>query len=284
VEESYLKTLGQVIREAMFQCVGFESAYMTHQQLNGLFEHVEPNIRFVPTSDMVESLRMVKEPEEIELLRRAIRLTSDVFEAFVSEIKPGVRECDLAAELEYRLRRRGAEKMSFETILASGERSALPHGIASDKRIGEGFVVCDFGIVLDGYCSDMTRTVYVGTPDDRARHLYETVREAQIHCEENMRAGMDCKSIDALTRDVITAAGFGDQYGHSTGHGIGLEVHEAPRLAKTADGPVPAGAVVTVEPGIYVPEWGGVRIEDMVVMTETGCDILTPASKELMVL
>lgn len=284
VEESYVKTVAQVIQRAHVRRVGFESAAVTYQQLNHLLSQVESNTHWVPTSQIVESLRIVKEPEEVQRLRRAIELTAEVFQSLVDQIKPGVRECELAAELEYRLRQRGAEKMSFDTIVASGDRSAMPHGVASDKQIGEGFVVFDFGIVLDGYCSDMTRTVYVGTPDARAQHVYQTVLQAQLHCEENMRAGMECKAIDALARDVITAAGFGDQFGHSTGHGIGLEVHEAPRLAKTADGRVPAGAVVTVEPGIYLPQWGGVRIEDMVLVTETGCQILTPASKELIVL
>lgn len=284
VEESYFQTVGQVIHRAGVRRVGFESAAVTYRQLNHLLSQVESNIHWVPTSQIVESVRMVKEPEEVERLRRAIELTAEVFQSLVDQIKPGVRECELAAELEYRLRQRGAEKMSFDTIVASGDRSAMPHGVASDKRIGEGFVVFDFGIVLDGYCSDMTRTVYVGTPDAHARHVYQTVLQAQLHCEENMRAGMECKAIDALARDLITAAGFGDQFQHSTGHGIGLEVHEAPRLAKTADGRVPAGAVVTVEPGIYLPQWGGVRIEDMVLVTETGCQILTPASKELIVL
>ncbi|MBI3950461.1 MAG: aminopeptidase P family protein [Acidobacteria bacterium] len=284
VEESYLKTAGEAIQEAKLRRVGFESAHMTHQQLNALFQHVSGNVVFVPTGEVVETLRQVKEPEEAEAIRQAVQLTSEVFEEFIEEIKPGVRERDLALELEYRLRQRGAEKLSFDTIIASGHRSALPHGIASDKRIDQGFVVCDFGIVLDGYCSDMTRTVYLGNPDSRAREIYDTVLSAQLNCEEHMRAGMENRAMDALTRDVITARGYGDQYGHGTGHGVGLEVHESPRISKTANGTVPAGAVVTVEPGIYVPDWGGVRIEDIVVVTETGCEVLTPTPKELMVL
>jgi Xaa-Pro aminopeptidase len=284
VEEAYLKTVGHSIQGAGLQRVGFESAHMTHQQLNNLFQQVGGNVMFVPTGDLVESLRMIKEPEEIEALRRAVQVTSEVFEAFVKEIQPGVRERDLAVELEHRVRQRGAEKLSFDIIIASGERSALPHGVASAKRIGSGFVVCDFGIVLDGYCSDMTRTVYVGNPDSRAREIYDTVLSAQLNCEQQARAGIERWAMDALTRDVIAARGYGEYYGHGTGHGVGLEVHEAPRIGKTAHGVVPAGAVVTVEPGIYLPEWGGVRIEDMVVMTETGCEVLTPTPKELMVL
>jgi Xaa-Pro aminopeptidase len=284
VEESYLKTVGETVQEARLKRVGFESAHVTHQQLNELFQQVDGTLMFMPASELVESLRVVKESEEVEAIRRAVRVTSDVFEGFIEEIKPGVRERDLASELEYRLRQRGAEKMSFDTIIASGERSALPHGVASDKRIDKGFVVCDFGIVLDGYCSDMTRTVYVGNPDGQARDIYDTVLSAQLNCEQQMRSGMESRAIDALTRDVIIARGYGQQYGHSTGHGVGLEVHEAPRLSKTANGVVPASAVVTVEPGVYLPGWGGVRIEDVVVVTETGCEVLTPTPKELIVL
>lgn len=284
VEESYLKTVGETISQARLKRVGFESAHVTHQQLGDLLKQVTGALLFVPTTEWVESLRVVKEPEEIEAIRRAVRVTSDVFEEWIEEIKPGVRERDLALELEYRLRQRGAEKMSFDTIIASGERSALPHGVASDKPIDRGFVVCDFGIVLDGYCSDITRTVYVGNPDSQAREIYDTVLSAQLNCEQHMRSGMESRAIDALTRDVITARGYGEQYGHSTGHGVGLEVHEAPRLSKTANGVVPAGAVVTVEPGVYVPAWGGVRIEDVVVVSETGGEVLTPTPKELIVL
>lgn len=284
VEESYLKTVGQVMMAAKLKQVGFESAHLTHRHLTELLAQVTGTVALVPTAEWVESLRLVKEPEEIQAIRRAVQLTSEVFEQVLEEIKPGVRERDLALELEYRLRQRGAEKMAFDTIIASGPRSALPHGVASDKRIGRGFVVCDLGIVLDGYCSDMTRTVYVGHPDGQARDVYATVLTAQLNCEQHMRGGMPGRAIDALTRQVIAARGYGPQYGHSTGHGVGLEVHEAPRLSRTADGIVPTGAVVTVEPGIYVPGWGGVRIEDIVVVTETGCEVLTPTPKELVVL
>jgi Xaa-Pro aminopeptidase len=284
-DKTYPQTAAEAIKGARLKRVGFESAHLTHKQLQEFSEKTGEAVAFVPTESAVENLRIVKDAQEIEALRRAVDLTSEVFEAFLGEIKPGVRERDLAVELEYRLRRRGADRLSFDIILASGYRSALPHGRASDKVIGhDEFVVCDFGIVLDGYCSDMTRTVYVGNPDGRAREIYDIVLSAQLNCEHNMRGGMDSRAIDALTRDVIAGQGYGEYYGHGTGHGVGLEVHEAPRVGRAANGTVPAGAIVTVEPGIYLPDWGGVRIEDMVVMTETGCEVLTPTPKELVAL
>jgi Xaa-Pro aminopeptidase len=239
----------------------------------------------LPTDGIVESLRLVKDADEVQAIRRAVELTSEVFSEFIGEIKPGRSERELAAELEYRLRRAGAEKIAFDTIIASGARSALPHGIASNKRIGYNeFVVLDFGAIVEGYSSDMTRTVYMGTPDAQAKQIYNIVLEAQLNCEHKMRAGMKAEEVDDLTRAWITERGYGEYYWHSTGHGIGLEVHEAPRVGKNSDSVVPAGAVITVEPGIYLPDWGGVRIEDVVVVGPHGSEVLTPSPKELVAL
>jgi len=284
-KKRYPETAVETIKGARLRRLGFESAHLTHKQLNEFLQQLGEEVELVPTEDVVEHLRLIKDYEEIEAIRRAVELASEVFEEFLNEIRPGVCERALAVELECCLRQQGADKLSFDIILASGTRSALPHGRASDKIIGQNeFVVCDFGIVLDGYCSDMTRTVYVGNPDSQAREIYDIVLEAQLNCERQMRGGMESRAIDALARDVIATHGYDAYYGHSTGHGVGLEVHEAPRLSPVADGTVPAGAVVTVEPGIYVPEWGGVRIEDVVVVAETGCVILTPTPRELVVL
>jgi Xaa-Pro aminopeptidase len=280
--KKYPETAVARIKEARLTRLGFESAHLTHQHLGQFSKQLGQEVELVPTENVVDDLRLVKDQEEIEAIRRAVELTSEVFEDFVNDIKPGVREQDLAVELEYRLRRRGAERLAFDTILASGARAALPHGRASDKVIGQNeFVVCDLGIVLDGYCSDMTRTVYVGNPDGQAREIYDIVLQAQLNCERRMRGGMESRAIDDLTRQVIAGHGYDEYYGHSTGHGVGLEVHEAPRVSPAADGAVPVGAVITVEPGIYLPEWGGVRIEDVVVVTETGCEVLTPTPKEM---
>lgn len=284
-EITYEQTLVDTIGQRAIRRLGFEAPRMTVTLHQVLGERLAGKVELVPTEDLVESWRLVKDDEEVAALTRAVELTSAVFAEILPEIKPGLRERELAAELEYRLRRAGADRLAFETIVASGARSARPHGIASDKRIGYNeLVVLDFGIIVEGYASDMTRTLYIGTPDARVREIYQIVLEAQLNCEATMRAGMTAHQIDALTRDPIGRAGYAEYYGHSTGHGIGLEVHEAPRVAKTNDVVIPPGATVTVEPGIYVPGWGGVRIEDVVVVTSEGCRVLTPTPKELLIL
>jgi Xaa-Pro aminopeptidase len=281
---SHERTTADAIREKKLNRLGFESRRMTVQLHQFFTEQLAP-ADVLPTDGIVESLRLVKDADEVQAIRRAVELTSEVFSEFIGEIKPGRSERELAAELEYRLRRAGAEKIAFDTIIASGARSALPHGIASNKRIGYNeFVVLDFGAIVEGYSSDMTRTVYMGTPDAQAKQIYNIVLEAQLNCEHKMRAGMKAEEVDDLTRAWITERGYGEYYWHSTGHGIGLEVHEAPRVGKNSDSVVPAGAVITVEPGIYLPDWGGVRIEDVVVVGPHGSEVLTPSPKELVAL
>jgi len=283
-ENSHERAVVDLLKRERLRRVGIEAERLSLARYEFLTRELGEGVEWVPTQGVIEDVRLVKEAEEQQAIRRAVELAAQVFAKFVEEIRPGVRERDLAAELEYRLRRAGAERIAFETIVASGERSALPHGVASEKRIGYNeFVVIDFGVVVGGYCSDMTRTIYVGTPDARAREVYAAVLEAQLRCEQQMRAGMRACEIDALTRDPITARGYGAFYGHATGHGIGLEVHEAPRLSRHNEARVPAGAVVTVEPGIYLPKWGGVRIEDVVIVNERGSEVLTPTPKDLLV-
>jgi len=282
-EDTHERAVLDLIRRERLRRVGFEIERVSVARHEFFVSELGETVTWIPTRGVVEDVRVVKDAEEREAIRRAVELVARVFSEILIEIRPGVRERDLAVELEYRLRRSGAERLAFETIVASGERAALPHGIASERRIGYNeFVVIDVGAVVDGYCSDMTRTVYVGTPDARAREIYHVVLEAQLQCEREMRAGMSARAIDALTRGLITARGYGEFYGHATGHGIGLEVHEAPRLSRHNDAPVPAGAVVTVEPGIYLPGWGGVRIEDVVIVHEDGGEVLTPTPKELL--
>jgi Xaa-Pro aminopeptidase len=196
-----------------------------------------------------------------------------------------VRETEVAAELEYAARRSGAEGMSFETIVASGPRSALPHGVATMARIPErGFVVLDYGVILDGYCSDMTRTVHVGRPSSEARRMYNAVLESQLAGIEAVGVGALAGDVDYACRNVLRGAKLDRYFTHSTGHGVGLEIHENPRLARNQETPLAAGMVVTIEPGVYVEGKGGIRIEDMVAVTEEGCDVLTPVSKELIIL
>ena len=225
---------------------------------------------------------MVKDADEIALIRAAVALGASLFERALEVIRPGVKESEVAAEMEYAARRAGAEEMSFPTIVAAGKRSALPHGRASTAAIpSRGFVVCDFGVILAGYCSDRTRTVHVGRPTGEARRMYEAVREAQVAAIAAVKAGVSVGEVDQGARKVLQDKGLARHFTHSTGHGVGLEIHEPPRIAAGQTEILRPGMVITVEPGVYIAGSGGVRIEDMVVVTERGCEVLTPTSKEL---
>jgi Xaa-Pro aminopeptidase len=225
---------------------------------------------------------MVKDAEEIALLRAAAALGASLFDRALEVIRPGVKETEVAAEMEYAARRAGAEEMSFPTIVAAGKRSALPHGRASRAAIpSRGFVVCDFGVILSGYCSDRTRTVHVGRLTVAARRMYEAVREAQAAAIETVRAGVSVSEVDRAARNILANNGLARHFTHSTGHGVGLEIHEAPRIAMGQTEILRPGMVITVEPGVYIAGSGGVRIEDVVVVTEQGCEVLAPSNKEL---
>jgi Xaa-Pro aminopeptidase len=207
---------------------------------------------------------------------------ADLFQRIPTTAKPGVSENDVAAELEFEARRAGAEQMSFPTIIASGKRSALPHGVASEAKIpAKGFVVCDFGVILAGYCSDMTRTVHVGNPTAEAKYVYQKVRDAQRAAVEAVKPGISAGEIDAAARKSLKKQNLSRYFTHSTGHGVGLEIHESPRIAANETDILQPGMVITIEPGVYIPDKWGIRIEDMVLVTETGCEVLTPTSKEL---
>jgi Xaa-Pro aminopeptidase len=211
-----------------------------------------------------------------------VELNSRVFDEMLPLVKEGVSEQDLAAEVEYRMRRQGAEKASFDTIVASGPRSALPHAQPSARRLRAGeFLLFDQGAILNGYASDMTRTVFLGRAGREARRLYATVLEAQQQARQAVRAGARGAAVDRAARRVIRQRGWGRYFSHSTGHGVGLEIHEMPRLGAGDRSPLPAGAVVTIEPGVYLPGFAGVRIEDMLVVREGGSDLLTPTPHDL---
>jgi Xaa-Pro aminopeptidase len=232
---------------------------------------------------LVERDRMVKDEEELALIRTAADLGAKLFDRALEVIRPGVKESEVAAEMEYMARRAGADEMSFPTIIASGARSALPHGRASQQPIKPGgFVVCDFGVILGGYCSDQTRTVWVGPVAAEARSAYEAVREAQQAAIAAVRPGVRVGEVDAAARKVLRKCGLGRHFTHSTGHGVGLEIHEAPRVAEGQKDVLRPGMVITIEPGVYFPGKWGVRIEDMVAVTERGCDVLTPTSKSFL--
>jgi len=231
---------------------------------------------------LAEQARMIKDAAEIELIRRAAHLAAGLFGLVLERLRSGITEAEVAAELEYAARKSGAEAMSFPTIIGAGPRSALPHARASQAVIPpSGFVVCDFGVILAGYCSDMTRTVHVGQPSVEARKLYAAVLESQQAAVAAVRPGIKVADVDRVARKQLQKQGLSGYFTHSTGHGVGLEIHESPRLAAGQNELLRPGMVITIEPGVYVPGKWGVRIEDMVLVTERGCEVLTPTSKEL---
>ena len=239
--------------------------------------------RLRAVEDAVERMRLVKDEKEIAAIRCSVELTAQALAAVLPLVRPGARERDLAAELEYRMRCLGAEKPAFDTIVASGARTALPHARASGRLLGKNeFVLFDVGAILDGYSSDMTRTVHLGPAPKQARRLYSAVEEAQQQAREAVRAGVSCAEVDRAARGHLAARGFGRYFTHSTGHGLGIQVHESPRLAAREKTRLPAGAVVTIEPGAYLPGVGGVRIEDVVVVRARGAEVLTPTARELL--
>ena len=262
--------------------IGIEGEHMTVAARSRLGGLLPAGLRLRGAPALIEQARMVKDDEEIACLRSAVNLGSSLFDRALETIRPGVRETEVAAEMEYAARQAGAEAMSFDTIIASGVRSALPHGRASQAAIpAEGFVVCDFGVILAGYCSDMTRTVYVGRPSEEARGIYQAVQQAQQAAVDVVKPGIAAGEVDRAARKSLQNSGLAKYFTHSTGHGVGLEIHEAPRLAAGQTEVLKPGMVITIEPGVYVPGKWGVRIEDMVVVTERGCEVLTPTSKEL---
>jgi Xaa-Pro aminopeptidase len=239
--------------------------------------------RLRPLENVVEQLRLVKDDDELERIRRSVALNSRAFQQTVKRIHPGVREMEVAAELEYRMRLLGAERPAFESVVAGGPRSAMPHARASARPLGENeVVVLDHGAILANYASDMTRTVHLGAASRRARALYRVVWEAQQRAVAAVRAGVACSAVDRAARQHITRRGWGRYFTHSTGHGLGIEVHEIPRVARRDTTRLPAGAVITIEPGIYVPGIGGFRIEDVVVVRERGAGVFTTAPKALL--
>ncbi|WP_427902204.1 M24 family metallopeptidase [Ornithinibacillus xuwenensis] len=260
--------------------LGFEKnhvTYSTYDQYQNLFD-----AELVPTSDIVEKIRLIKTPEELTVLQKAANIADAAFEHIQGYIKPGVKEIEISNELEFFMRRQGATSSSFDIIVASGFRSAMPHGVASSKEIQAGeLVTLDYGALYEGYVSDITRTFAVGEISEELRKIYDTVLEAQLRGVDGIKPGMTGKEADALTRDYITEQGYGEYFGHSTGHGIGLEVHEGPGLSSRSELKLEPGMVVTVEPGIYIPNVGGCRIEDDIIVTENGNERLTKSPKEL---
>jgi len=265
--------------------VGIEPESITAGTRDRLAAVLKGKARLRSAPPLVERARMVKDAAEILRIRRAVELGASLFRIARRKIRPGVTEVEVAAAMEYEARCGGAEGMSFPTILASGARSAIVHGRASGARIPRrGFVVCDFGVILAGYCSDRTRTVHVGRPSGEARWLYEAVLEAQQAAIAAVRPGVTAAEVDCAARRVLRKRKLARYFTHSTGHGLGLEIHEAPRLAVGQTQKLEPGVVITIEPGAYVPGKWGVRIEDVVVVTPSGCEVLAPTDKELVII
>ncbi len=262
--------------------VGFESGHLVHRDFARLLEHAD-HFQWRPTSDIVELLRERKDPAEIALIGEAVRIAEGALSDTLPQIRAGLTETAVAGILEHALRERGSEGLPFQTIVASGPRSALPHAHPGERVLERGdLVLLDFGATYRGYCSDITRTFTLGPPTDEQLRIHGIVREANERASGSLRSGISGMAADSVAREYIAHHGLGDAFGHSLGHGIGLEIHEAPRLARTSESLIPENAVVTVEPGIYRPGWGGVRIEDDVVVTGEGARLLTTFSRDLL--
>jgi len=277
------KYLGARRKRARGWTIGIESEHFTVAEKKRLVQLNPAGTRLKDAPSMVERARMIKDADELERIRCAVALGARLFDRALEVLRPGVKETEVAGEMEHAARQGGAEQMSFPTIIASGARSALPHGRASNQTIGRGgFVVCDFGVILSGYCSDQTRTVWIGPAPKEARQAYDAVREAQQAAIDAVRPGIAVGEIDAAARKVLRSAGLGRYFTHSTGHGVGLEIHESPRVADGQKEILQPAMVVTIEPGVYFPGKWGIRIEDIVAVTAGGCEVMTPTSRDFL--
>ncbi len=278
-----LSKVSEVISSLGIEKLGFEENHTNYADYLNYQKKITAEL--VPMSGIVDKMRARKDSMETEKIRKAVEIADKAFEHILEFIKPGVAEKEIAAELEYFMKKSGAHKESFDTIVASGPRSSMPHGVASERKIGKGdAITLDFGAIYEGYCSDITRTVFLGEPDARLKDIYSIVLEAQLKAIEYIAAGKSGKDTDAVAREVIAGKGYGDYFGHGLGHGVGLFIHEAPRLSPFSSSILEEDMVVTVEPGIYIAGLGGVRIEDVVIVGKESCEILTKSRKDLIML
>ena len=279
-KQSIIEILAEVIQRNGFAKIGFEGDFFTYNEFAQLAK-VTHDIQLKPVE--LDALRSVKDKLEIDDLKKAVEISDKAFEYILSFIKPGISELEVAVELENYMRKLGSQKPAFDTIVASGIRSSLPHGVASEKKIDDGdFVTMDFGAVFNGYHSDITRTVCVGKATAKQKDIYQLVLDAHLAGEAAISIHKTGKEIDNKVRQIIINAGYGKYFGHGLGPGVGLAIHEFPRLSPLSTcGKLRENMVVTVEPGVYLPNWGGVRIEDTVVVTANGCEVLTKSSKHL---
>lgn len=288
VEENREHPRTTILRECMEKeekTEGFRMGYEDQSLLCSQFDKMRADLdvtEWVPMKGDVDALRQIKSEEELAYLAKAEEIGDKAFEKILTILKPGMTELEVAAELEYQMKKEGAENLSFSTIVASGLNSSMPHAIPGEKKLEEGdFVTMDFGCTYKGYCSDMTRTVVLGKASEKQKEIYNTVLKAQLAALDTIKAGVTGKSVDQVARDIIAEAGYGDCFGHGLGHSVGLFIHEEPRLSPNGETVLEEGMIETVEPGIYVPGFGGVRIEDMVAVTKEGCVNFTHSPKEL---
>jgi Xaa-Pro aminopeptidase len=280
-----IPAVAQWIERKRFKRIGFEKSRLTYEAWQSLKEKLPLGANLRPIGGVIERLRMIKTDDEIARIRRSVTTNSKAFVSALKRIRAGATESEIAAELEYQQRLHGAQKAAFDTIVAGGERSALPHAQPTNRKLSANdLLLIDMGATENGYMSDMTRVVFLGAPGRKLRSMYRAVSEAQQSAIDGVRPGATAAQVDRKARKVLDAAGLGKTFTHSTGHGLGLEIHEAPRLGKKDRTPLEAGMVITIEPGAYVEGLGGIRIEDTVLVTDDGCEILTPTSKELTVL
>lgn len=276
--------LGELVHLPCFKQgtkTGFESGTVTVRTYQKMKELL-PGVVFEPSENLIESLSVIKDQSEINKIKRACKITDTVFAETLKLIKPGMKEKDLALEILYRMIKHGADGASFDFIVASGQRSSMPHGRASDRRFKKGdFITIDIGCFFAGYSSDLTRTVVLGKATAKQREIYRIVLEAQEAAIEAVKPGLAAKELDMVARDIINKAGYGDYFGHGLGHGLGLEVHDFPVINPRSADVIAVGQVFTIEPGIYIPNWGGVRIEDDILVTAAGAKVLTRAPKHL---
>lgn len=278
------ETVNQIIKEDIKK-IGFIKSELSYDEFTQMSSKLSDKSELLPLRDIVSELRVIKSQYETEKIKNAVDLADRAFDHIFKIIRPGIAESDIALEIEYFMKKNGASGTSFETIVASGVRSSLPHGTATDKKIEMGdAITVDFGAVIDKYCSDITRTVFLGNPSEEMKRIYNIVLEAQITAEHSAFEGVSGKEIDAVARNIICEAGYKENFGHGLGHGVGLETHEQPRLSPSGEVIMKNGMVVTVEPGIYIKGVGGVRIEDMIVINGQKPIILTKTPKEMIVL
>jgi Xaa-Pro aminopeptidase len=273
------------IRRKKLKRIGFEASRMTYDTFLRLKQALPLGATLKPLGAVVEKLRMIKTPDEIARIRQSVQTNSRALDKTLHSIRPGITEAFIAGELEYRMRRLGGEKAAFDTIVATGDRSALPHARPGPRKLApDELLLIDMGTCQDGYMSDMTRMAFLGKPSRRVTHMYRAVLEAQLAAIDAVKPGVTTGHVDHKARCVLDLAGYGKAFVHSTGHGLGLEIHEPPRVGRRDKTRLEPGMVITIEPGAYVRGFCGVRIEDTVLVTENGCEVLTPTTKELMLL